>query len=249
MKDDDSSWKTWHPRIAVIAGLATILGFFIVLPKNVRDLAREVFSKKPAPSVALPPGKQDAGVQPDRPDTKSSERPSLPHKVSSSPEDDFIRQYVAEDGQPHRIEAWTVVISAAGRDNFPELHAAAERVLSEKGYAVKPLFRAALLQDSAAYDELYAGNPALLKRIGSYRDGVLIGKLRSEVSQNSSLDMFTAHLFVDLRVISARPAKMEAQFTIDETGAGFSEAAATTAAEHRMAEKLKQQLLQSIPSK
>jgi len=106
-----------------------------------------------------------------------------------------------------------------------------------------------LLQDSAAYDELYGGNPALLKRIGSYRDGVLIGKLRSEVSQNTSLDLITAHLFVDLRIISARPAKMEGQFTIDETGAGFSEAAATTAAEHRMAGKLKQQLLQSIPPK
>jgi hypothetical protein len=59
--------------------------------------------------------------------------------------------------------------------------------------------------------------------------------------------MFTAHLFVDLRVISARPSNVQGEFSMDETGAGFSEAAATTAADHRMADKLKQQLLQLIP--
>jgi hypothetical protein len=262
MDDNDSSWKRWQVRVGVVAGLLSILSFLLTWSKSVRDLTGEVFSKKPVSSVALPPGKQDVNVEPRGLSTKSPEGPRLAPKedpsteatreslaeASSSPVDAFMKKYVAE-GQPYRTGTWTVVISAANDNNFPELHAAAESALSEKGYAVRPLFRAALLQDTAANDELYTGNPALLKRIGAYRDGLLVGKLRSEISQNASLDIFTAHLFADLRVISAPSAKVEGQLAIDETGAGFSEAAATTAAEHRLADKLKQRLLQSIPSK
>jgi len=130
-------------------------------------------------------------------------------ETASSPEDAFIKKYVVDDG--YRDRAWTVVISAVSPNNRPELQAAAESALSEKGYAVRPLFRSTLLQDSAGCNELYNGNPALLKRIGTYRDGVLVGKVRLEVSQNTSLDMFTAHLFVDLRVISARPSNVEGE--------------------------------------
>jgi|GEM_PF-4432490 len=224
----------------------------VLLSMGVLLLAAYVLLRRPDMFQTAQEGSKNPPGQPvDGPKLRvEGGRPTIaPGETPPSSEDSFIRKYVADDGQPYRTGAWTVVISAAGPNSFPGLYAAAENALSEKGYAVRPLFRAALLQDSAAVDELYTGNPALLKRIGTYRDGFVVGKLRSEVTQNPALDMFTAHLYADLRVISARSARVEGQLTIDETGAGFSEAAATTAAEHRLADKLKQQLLQSIPPK
>jgi hypothetical protein len=176
-----------------------------------------------------------------------SPSPTPLKEVVSSPEDTFMKKYVGDDGQAHPTGAWTVIILASGHNNFPELRTAAENALSKKGYAVRPLFRAALLQDSAASDELYNGNPALLKRIAVYRDGVLVGKVRLEISHDASLDLFTAHLFADLRVISARSANVKGEVIVDETGAGFSESAAASAAEQKAADKLKQELLASMP--
>jgi len=227
-----SGWR----RIALVLGAGLLALLAAVLAERLQTNASA--TKDHSGTVELP---GETGVK------------KPPHQSTAPPvnliEDDFIRKYIADDGEPHPTGMWTVVISAADHNDVSELHAAAESAFSEKGYDVRPLFRSTLLQDSAALDELYMGDPALLKRIGSYRDGVLIGKLRSEVSHNASLDIFTTHLFIDVRAISTRPAKVEGQFAIDETGAGFSEVAATTAAEHRLADKLKQQLLQSIPSK
>jgi hypothetical protein len=238
-------------RTAVVLGA----GLLAVLAAVFADRLQSNTSIKGRPSTAQMPSTE-------APPTKTAPASASPISSASTrvgsqsagggggnPEDEFVSKYLAPNEASRHAGGWTVLISSASRTDFPALYAAAEDALSEKGYAVRPLFRAALLHDTAAYDELYAGNPALLKRIGTYRDGVLVGKLRSEVSQNTSLDMFTAHLFADVRVISARSAEVGGQFTIDETGAGFSEAAATTAAEHRLADKLKQQLLQAIPSK
>jgi hypothetical protein len=62
----------------------------------------------------------------------------------SGPEDAFMRKYIAGDARSPDPGAWAVLISAS---SFPEVHVAAEAALSEKGYAVRPLFRASLLQD------------------------------------------------------------------------------------------------------
>ena len=229
--------RGWR-RAAVVLGAGLLALMAAVLADRLQTNAS---ATRDAPVTVGPI--RDIGVKETNPAPKPASEPPV------SPEDAFIRKYVADDGESGRTGAWTVVFWAVGPNSFPELYVAAENALSERGYAVRPLFRSTLLRDNAAYEELYTGNPALLRRIGIYRDGVLVGKLRSEVSHNSSLDMFTAHLFADLRVISAHSARVEGQFTIDETGAGFSEAAATTAAEHRLADKLKQQLLQAIPSK
>ncbi len=166
-------------------------------------------------------------------------------EVSSSPEDIFISKYVTNDREQYRPGAWTVII--ADGDRFPTIPAAAENALSEQGYAVRPLFRSTLLQDRDAYEELYSGNPVLLKHIARFRDGILVGKLRSEITHDDSLDVFTAHLFGDFRVLSARSASVEGHLTFNEIGPGVSESEANHAAQKSMADKLKQQILQSIP--
>jgi len=228
-----SGWK----RLAVVVGAVLLAMGASVVADRLQSNGQQ--TRPPGASPAASPAANGAS-----PADSGRQRPG-----SSNAEEEFIKKYVARsDDSPHS-EAWTILFSSPSMTDFPELYAAAESALSQKGYTIRPLFRSTLLQDSGAYEELYVGNAALLKRLSAYREGFLVGKTRSEISKNTSLEIFSAHLYIHLRVISTRRGQIVGQFTIDETGAGFSEGAALMAAEHRIAGKMKDQLTLSIPPK
>jgi hypothetical protein len=220
----------------------------LVLAVSIAFVARRLQNETSKPPPISPTPTTSTTVSPT--DQKEPYSDSgTPKPGYSTAEDEFITKYLAySDGSAH-ANGWTVLFSGQSLTDFSELYAAAEGVLSDKGHSSRPLFRSTLLHDAAAYDELYEGNPALLKRLSAYREGFLVAKVRSEVSQNAALDIFSAHLFVQLRVISARQGQILSRMTTDETGAGFSEAAALSAAKQRIADKMREQLIRYIPAK
>ena len=212
-------------------------------------LAVAIISMIRRPQNAIERGSQPTSPSPPTsPTATGSASPNATRDGGPTAEDEFITKYVAHTDSSEAT-GWTVLFRGTSINDFSALYAATEGILSQKGHTSRPLFRPKLLQDAAAYDELYAADPALLKRLSAYREGFLIGKVRSEVSQNPSLDVFSAHLFVQLRVISARQGQIVGRVATDETGAGFSEAAALSAAEQRIADKMKEQLSRSLPAK
>jgi hypothetical protein len=243
---DQRNWtaksRFWTVTIAlVLAGVSVFVAHRLqsTTSENVTPANSPTPIMSPLPAPAAPPTAE--------PKRYFDSGPPKPR--SNTAEDEFITKYLAHSDGSAYANGWTVLFSSPSLKDFSELYAAAEGALSDKGYSSRPLFRSTLLHDAAAYDELYDANPALLKRLSAYREGFLVGKVRSEVSHNASLDIFTAHLFVQLRVISAPQGQILSRVTTDETGAGFSEAAALSAAEQRIADKMREQLIRSIPAK
>jgi len=230
---DQRKWtpksRFWTVTIALVFAVVIV---FVARP-------RQNVIEQPQPSPT--PTKSHTAPPPATPHSNNSRRPR-------TAEEEFIEKYVADSNGSAQPPGWTVLFSGTSMNDFSALYAAAGSILSQKGHTNRPLFRPKLLQDSAAYDELYDADPALLKRLSAYREGFLVGKVRSKVSQNASLDIFSAHLFVQLRVISTRQGQILSRVATDETGAGFSQAAALSAAEQRIAAKMRAQLIRSIPA-
>lgn len=188
-----------------------------------------------------------------RPDTKTTSPPTdatsaKPGETSSAqtPEETFVSKYVdpeATNGVQGQ-QRWSIVIAADG-NGFPNLVSAISAQVSSIGGTPIAIFRPSIT-GTDGFHQLFAGDPALNRRLGKYCDRILVGKVTSSLTKNTEYGIFTLGLSLQAKLISTRLGAVETQFMISENGAGMTREEATLNAEERLTRKLKERLATGI---
>jgi hypothetical protein len=155
----------------------------------------------------------------------------------------FIHTYVATEGTASNGAArWAVVLADPDGDELPGLNSTANDLLRQKGYLLVPIFRPDIKQ-RPNYDYLYSANAALLTKLNHYCDGMIVGKLVSRIEDQKSIEgLVSAHVSLEVRVLSARQGTILGEFRIDADGAGFAAADAAARAQQILAPAFRQKL-------
>jgi hypothetical protein len=157
--------------------------------------------------------------------------------------DAFVEKYAVKPAaSPGSGSRWAVLIASHEPSDFPALNSAVAEVLTEKDHKKVAVFRPSLLENGN-FEQLYASDPELIRRLHEYCDGIVVGKVSSALSKDQALgDLFTDTMSVEIRILSTTSGAVESEFKISENGAGFSSSQAQEQAEERLAKKLKNRL-------
>lgn len=168
-------------------------------------------------------------------------------KLTGSPhdpgEESFAQKYLAKDSSPDGgAPRWAILIAGSDPMSYPELNSAAAGALSEKGYQRVSIFRPSLVQDGK-HKEVYAADPLLMRTLSEYCDGVIVATVDSALRKETSVEgLLAVELSAQVRVILPKSGAIKDEFSLHETGAGFSSAQAHKHAEARAATSLQTRL-------
>jgi hypothetical protein len=185
---------------------------------------------------------------------KETPSPSTPEKAGSaetaggasdigrSDVDEFVRKYVDLGASSKKgLPRWAYAISDEDGSDLPELNEAIGEAIIESGNQRVALFRPLLMRDGRVQD-LYDGDPVLMRKLGQFCDGIVAGKIVSSVLQAQTEGMLTIELSAHIRVISVPSGVIKREFPVLERGAGFSLQEGKGNARERAARSLKEQL-------
>ena len=231
-----AGWKYLAPHSQTItSGTAT------VSPGNAANRRPSSIEEQRLP----PPESSDGRFHP-------KSKPSLPTDASpgtlsetfsaQTPEEVFVSKYIVPgiDNAVRSQRRWAIVISA-DRDGFPNLVPAISAQISSSGATTVAVFRPSITSTDG-FQQLFAGDPALNKRLGQYCDRIFVGKVTSALTKNAEYGILTLSLSLQAKLMSVRLGTVDAQFMISESGAGLTTEEAATNAEERLALKLKDRL-------
>ena len=211
------------------------------------------------PSIALPPTPGSGNVSHDNPPGQVGQQAATAKPRDLKPEpvesdtrtasegDMFVKRYVVKSSGGSGAPRWGVLIAERDASDFPRLNSAVTEVLSERGYKRVSIFRPTVIQDRK-YEDIYAGDPVLTRKLTPYCDAILVGKITSSTSgTNAALnDLLTVEITLDMRLISTSSGEVTKEFRLHENGAGFSHTEARARAEERLATKLRDHLRSTL---
>ena len=224
------SWRVHVPLIGATIG-ATIL--VVALIRAPKVPVGETYNTPPNASIA-----------PDNGEGLSHEKTESTRLAT--PEDRFIQEYLGAPGDSSLADrSWAVVLREGETPAPSQLIGAVAEALNAKAYKVVPVFRAEIFKD-AGYGQLFGADSSLLEKLKRHCHGVIIGELTGEYSTNEGLQsVVTARLALNARVYQTEPPQEKA-FHISEKGGGFSRETALAQAADRLAQKLRERILEEV---
>jgi hypothetical protein len=128
------------------------------------------------------------------------------------------------------------------QQNYPKLATTAASMIAEAGHSTVAIFRPSATR-GAAFDSLFAADPALSRRLNEYCDEILLGKITSSVKENPDYPgLRSLTLTVDVKTISTKTGDVQHQFQASAVGAGYDIGEARTNAEESLAANLRSEL-------
>jgi len=159
-------------------------------------------------------------------------------------EETFVRENVAPPAKGSRKTGqWAVAIAEPGQEHYPRVTTAVSSAIVNSGHSTVAIFRASANR-GAAFDALFAADPALSRRLGEYCDEILVGKVTSSsTNENSSVPgLLNVTLTFDGKIISTSTGEVKNQFQASAVGAGVNAEEARINAEERLVSDLATQL-------
>jgi hypothetical protein len=156
----------------------------------------------------------------------------------------FVRENIAAPSKGSRKTGqWAVIILEPGtKDSYPKLATTAASMIAEAGHSTVAIFRPFATR-GAAFDSLFAADPALSRRLNEYCDEILLGKITSSVKENPDYPgLRSLTLTVDVKTISTKTGDVQHQFQASAVGAGYDIGEARTNAEESLAANLRSEL-------
>jgi len=228
MNENDSLWKKWHVRVGVVAGLLSIPVLLLTLSKNVRDVTREFFGKKPAVIAGTEPGNHPGTPEPVRPDkdTREGSKPGTkPSGLKPLPEQYINTAISKRDG----IKQAAILVRQESGESLPNLESAIASLLAKRGLEpIQSFFKPAFIQEGQA-KSLFAGDWTVSEQLqlGRRVDYVLIGFGKVTYSSNQELGgLLTANFELELKCLNLVSQRICDSKRLVTSGAGYTQGAA-----------------------
>jgi hypothetical protein len=232
--NDSFAKRPWGVHAFVFLCMVAVGYFTLARIRVLETVDHEALSERPSNKTV------NAGVP------IEAARPEA--KLHSNPEDVFVNRYVAAPARADPAKTQWAVVLAEGRSSAPNaLSGAATEALAEKGYAVVPVFRPAILEDNG-YRQLYGADSALMERLRKFCGGIIVGRVEQTSSTDTDLHgLITVRLTLGARVFLTTPGTLKTEFQVSAKGGGFTQETAQAQANDRLAQELKGRLLQELP--
>jgi len=227
----------WKILFVAAAGIAAIFGYFNI---HKSKLVSQLDQNSP---VSPPLQKPTSTISPLDPEPISTPREARTAQTKESAEDAFMREVISAPRPSKRIAGqWAVVIAGPDSgENYPQIGNAVSDMISSKGGSIVAVFRPSVLRQ-VNFENLFAADPALDRKLGQYCDYLFVGKVASSTTQDSNLaDVISVNLILNVRIISTKIGGISSQFKMQAVGAGVKLDEARTNAEERLANEIRSQ--------
>jgi len=240
MNEGDSAWKKWQVRVALAAGLCTILTFLLFVKERVFHS-----QEKPAASVTGARGEQPRKSGPSS-SGESSEQPKSPpteNLVERAPSPKILPgQYINTEISRHKgTKLAAVFVTQESGESLPNLESAVASLLAKRGVEpVQSFFKPAFIQEGRAKN-LFSGDWTISEQLqlGDHVDYVLIGFGKVTYSLNQELGgLLTANLELYLKCLNVVSRRICDSKTFATPGAGYTQSAALQNAIERLQPQL-----------
>ena len=168
--------------------------------------------------------------------------------MSRKNEEDPVRQYIAPPSKSSRKTGqWSVLIAdPEGHESYSTLAETVATVLSERGQSTAAIFRPPATH-GAAFESLFAADPAQTRQLNQYCDHIFLGKVTSSQKDNPAAPgLLSLSLTLNGKIIATRSGDVQQELELSAVGAGYSTEEAKSNAEEILAGNLRSELLKAI---
>jgi hypothetical protein len=120
--------------------------------------------------------------------------------------------------------------------DYPVLRARVELTLQKNGSSTPHIFTNYI--DPDEYKDLFNADVLTISVLRDYCDGVVLGRIRSATSSDGQFDgLYDTRLTAEVKLVSTADS-IPHEFSVEESGAGFSAEVSMSEAEKRLSDRL-----------